>query len=54
MTVGILPLPLEQAHCFQFKAMQTLLSDAVQNWHVYNLIFRAVSISTEKRDTSQL
>lgn len=48
MTVGILRLPLEQALHFQFKATQTLLSDAVQNWHVYNLIFRAASISTEK------
>lgn len=48
MTVGILRLPLEQALHFQFKATQTLLSDAVQNWHIYNLIFRAASISTEK------
>lgn len=46
MTVGILRLPLEQA--LHFKATQTLLSDAVQNWHIYNLIFRAASISTEK------
>lgn len=45
---GYFTFPSWTSSCFQFKAMQPLLSDAVQNWHIYNLIFRADSISTEK------